>query len=495
MTNLLQTDGYKFSMAQAGFPLRPETFYLSFRKGGPQWIPFDLEAYVTKILEEITRDLHKVSPTPVTGEFDFLESHGYACSETMEKAFGSPVTIKAAPANTWVLPREPILTITGPSFLVSWLEPLVLRLFFPIQLATKIKREQMGWDDPLKGTQDFAFMCTCEEQAAITNQIVETMKAKEAKVWTDSDRYYQHVFDIAGGLKAALDGDTSRIFEVGMRAASCEEQHILALYAMKEQGITSTSNVSAARALGMTPVGTMGHEHVQRWGDDLSAYRAMRDMRIGAPSYLLDTFDTINSGIPAAVRVMQERQHPCSVRYDSGDKFGQYVYAHGQFERHGVNPTHILEDGLDLDMTVKFENLRTSFTKLAPEKQLYGYGGYLVSRMWSNPLTRDRVAAVYKLSETSGEGRMKFGNEQGLGKVSVPGRPVAWRKLRGDGPLSIIGQDGEKPPEDYTVLNGNPEAVSQINLCKAWPSPDWEFEYNLSPETQRLVDQIKANKE
>ena len=40
-TPTLATDAYKFSMAQAGFPLRRETFYFSFRRGGPQYVPFD----------------------------------------------------------------------------------------------------------------------------------------------------------------------------------------------------------------------------------------------------------------------------------------------------------------------------------------------------------------------------------------------------------------------------------------------------------------------
>ena len=37
--SLLATDGYKFSMAEAGWPLRTETFYYSHRKGGPQVLP------------------------------------------------------------------------------------------------------------------------------------------------------------------------------------------------------------------------------------------------------------------------------------------------------------------------------------------------------------------------------------------------------------------------------------------------------------------------
>ena len=133
----------------------------------------------------------------------------------------------------------------------------------------------------------------------------------------------------------------------------------------------------------------------------------------------------------------------------------------GAFGREGLAPIHIIEDGLDAETTARFEQLR-EFTGVAPARQIYGYGGYLVSRSWRNPLTRDKVAAVYKLSSTCGEPRMKFGNEGGLGKVSIPGDPVAWRRLRGDGPLSVIGQHGETPPEDYVVLSGNDAAAEQL---------------------------------
>jgi nicotinate phosphoribosyltransferase len=472
--SILTTDGYKFSMAQAGFPLRRETFYLSFRKGGWQYIPYDLEAVVKDMLPGAVLD----------AERKYLDEHGYGLSSAMTRAASFEVEIKAAPAGAWVYEREPILTVTGPSFLVSWLEPLLLRLFFPIQLATELKRHgRHVSEDMLKAT--------CAEQADIMLRVIDAVRAGPQNIsHVDPSSYGEAVGAQAKKLLAIVQ-DPSRIFEVGMRASTCEEQHRVALTALREAGILATSNVALAHELDMKPVGTMGHEHVQRWGNDLDAYRAMRDTRLGAPSYLLDTFDTITSGIPAAIRAMQEREHACSIRYDSGDKFGQYIYAHGEFQRHGLEPMHIIEDGLDAEVTAKFEKLR-DHTGLATEKQVYGYGGFLISRHWPNPLTRDRVAAVYKLTETSGEPRMKFGNEAGLGKVSIPGRPVAWRRLRGQGPLSMIGQEGEQVPEDFIALNGNPDSLNQLRICNV--QCVGEQPYLLSPETQRLVAKFKQSK-
>lgn len=492
MPSILTTDGYKFSMAQAGAPLRRETFYFSFRKGGWQYIPIDLEEEIRKMVPSAGLAEGTTPPKGVdlrdVEERAFLTAHGYALTDAMSRAFFlGELDIKAVPAGTWVHEREPIVTITGPSFLVSWLEPLVLRLFYPIQLATLTKKRA-------EEVPPWRFACTCEEQAATARRVLKAVNAphweKDVKVETES--YRDWVRGRAEKLLAVVDAH--RIFEVGMRAATCEEQHHIALEVLREAGIRTTSNVAAAFDLDMKPVGTMGHEHIQRWGDDLLAYRMMRDTRSGAPSYLLDTFDTITSGIPAAVRVMQEHAHECSIRYDSGDKFGQYVYAHGEFKRHGLEPTHVLEDGLTDADTAKFEMLR-KHTGLNPDKQVYGYGGFLVDRGW-NGIGRDVVAAVYKLTQTSGEPRMKFGNEDGLGKISVPGHPVTWRRLRGSGPLSIIGQDGEAVPDDYAVLNGNPEALDQLRTCNV--DPPWrgapEVPYTLSPETQRLVDSFGRSK-
>lgn len=423
---------------------------------------------------------------------EFLLRHGYSVGLPMLRAFDeiAALEIRAVPARSWVYEREPIVTITGPSFVVSWLEPLVLRLFYPIQLAT------ICATTPEEELDTKLLYCTCAEQAEIAIRVMDAVygpgSAKRHLVPVLEDSYVASVEQVAERLLSLLK-DPSRIFEVGMRSATCEQQHRLCLEALRKLGIEKTSNVEAARDLCMRPVGTMGHEHVQRWGSDLDAYRAMRDMRIGVPTYLLDTFDTITSGIPAVVQVLREHQHECSIRYDSGDKFGQYVYAHGEFQRLGFEPTHVIEDSLDYDATARFELLREHHTKLPSSKQVYGYGGHLVHGAWPNPITRDRVSAVYKLSETSGEPRMKFGNEAGLGKTSVPGRPVAWRRLRGSGPVSVVAQLGEEVPEDYVLLNSaSVEGRYQIKLCRADEHRPDKVPHVLSPATQALVNALRA---
>lgn len=478
----LSTDAYKFSMAQAGFPLRRETFYFSFRRGGFQHVPLDLEHAVRSLLAALRASDDEVA---------FTRTHGYGLTDAMERAMVEPaVEIEAVPRGAWVYEREPILTITGPSFLVSWLEPMLLWLNYPIQLATELRRRE---GEPLPAE---LLTATCAGHAQIIADALVAAGRDDAAVVREDSAYVDRVRSTVRALVEAV-GSPDRVFEVGMRSAVCPEQHRLALEACRAEGVMRTSNVALARELGMKPVGTMGHEHVQRWGADLPAFQAMRDMRSSAPSYLLDTFDTMGSGIRAAVHVMRERPHECAIRYDSGNKFIQYLHACELLREQGLEPTHVLEDGLDLEATKHFEQLR-EFTRWPARAQVYGYGGSIVAAPMTNPLTRDRVSAVFKLSATGNEPRMKFGNETGVGKQSVPGRPVVWRRIRGDGPIGIIGQAGEHVPENYVLLSGRPDALEQLRLCNVLDerriaaSTREPHIVRLSPASEELVGRLRA---
>ena len=138
MAPLLATDGYKLSMAEAGWPLRDETFYFTFRRGGAQVVPFDVDRMVRSLL-----------PSAVTeDDYTYLAENEYGMGMAFKAAMRrqDASAFIAAPKGTWVLPREPILTVSGASALVSWLEPLVLQAHYRIQLATLAKRAR----DPAK---------------------------------------------------------------------------------------------------------------------------------------------------------------------------------------------------------------------------------------------------------------------------------------------------------------------------------------------------------
>ncbi|MCF6229116.1 MAG: nicotinate phosphoribosyltransferase, partial [Planctomycetes bacterium] len=366
--SLLSTDGYKFSMAAAGFPLRNETFYYSHRHGGAQYLPLDVKSHIQRLLPEVLAD-----------HYSYLTANDYEMGAAFKAAWGrvDELKVRTLPEGSWFFEREPVFSITGPSTIVSWLEPLALMMNYRIQVAT------LALTNPKNLAAEVGTV-TCIEQREIVLETLESVGVKAPEITVDSELYFSTVLKQVKEL-VKIVGDSGRIFEVGMRAATCLGQHRIALQACAEAGVKRTSNVELARELDMIPVGTMGHEHVQRWGDDLAAFEAMRDMRSSPPSYLLDTFDTMGSGIVAAVAVMRSRAHACSIRYDSGNKFVQYLHACELLSAAGLEPSHVLEDSLDLMATVHFEQLR-EFTQWPPEKQLYGYGGSIVAKPASNPL-------------------------------------------------------------------------------------------------------------
>lgn len=471
---LLATDGYKFSMGEAGWPLRRETFYYSHRKGGLQVLPFDVEA-----------ELKRVLPEAAAGDWEYLAANEYEMGSGYRAALRSPeakLTVRALPRFAVFSDREPVFSVTGPSALVSWLEPLLLQWSYRIQVATVALREPTSLPAAVG-------VVTCEAQRQLVLETLDAVGVQAPAVEVQPEAYAARVKARVEEL-VAIVGTPARLFEVGLRAASCLSQHLLALEGCKAAGLTRTSNVYGARRLGLVPVGTMGHEHVQRFGSDDAAFRAMVDRRHQRSSFLLDTFDTITSGLPTAFAIMRERPgERDSIRYDSGDKEAQYRHAVQLARSLGVDPVHILEDGFDAEQTQRFEALRAE-VGLSPADQVYGYGGYLVAQTAGTPLTRDRVAAVYKLSQSGAKPTMKFGNEAGSGKQSVPGRPVLFRRrAQASGPFGVVGQEGEAPPAGYDVLTGA-QAPAVPSLSEAQAVAPVDRVLALSPATRALVDEL-----
>jgi nicotinate phosphoribosyltransferase len=450
--SVLATDGYKFSMAEAGWPLRKETFYYSHRRGGPQVLPIDVPAFIRSILPDVVEE-----------DYRYLAAHAYEMGPGFKAAIvrKDRVEIRSLPKGAVFYDREPVFTVTGPSALVSWLEPLLLMLHYRIQVASRAEDVRV---------------VTCDRQREIVRETLDAVGVAAPAIEVDSDGYYRRVRAAAAALVEVVT-NPDRIFEVGMRSTSCLEQHEIALQAIKDAGIRRTSNVLLAKKLGMIPVGTMGHEHIQRFGSDEAAFRAMRDRRPGRSSYLLDTYDTIRSGIPAAYTLIREEPGSGdSIRYDSGDKEAQYLHAVELAKAQGIRPIMILEDGWDLELTRKFEALRER-VGWRPQEQFYGYGGHLVAATAPGTMTRDRVAAVWKLTQSGPTPTMKFADEAHRGKESIPGRPVLWRRMRGDGPTGIVGQEGEAVADGYEPWASAP------------PDPKYAIAY--SPATQALQEKLR----
>mgnify|MGYP002629627124 CR=1 FL=1 len=461
----LLTDAYKWAMVQAGFPLRRETFVLSFRKGGPLYVPCDLSEVIRGFCPRM----------PDAKETGFLVANGYGPTPAMLQALGGDLDIWTAPKGSLVYPGEPVAVITGPSFLVSWLEPLVIMLHFPLQVAAAM----------LNGKR--SFIACCDDEAAIIQFVADCLGIDDVKIPLDQG-YAGRVARIVRGLWKELDG-LDRAFEVGMRAATCMQQHRIALVECRKQGLNKTSNVKLAYDLYMIPVGTTGHEHQQRWGNDYDGYRAVRDTRPEPPSYLFDTFDPINKGIPAAIEVMSEKDvhRRCTVRFDDFPALEQhltmFVKAEGKSE---TRPNYIFEDGYNLTKTRFTEDLCTKLG-VAKSRTGYGYGGAIVSAASLSPYGRNAVAAVYKLSMTGTRPVMKFSGHPS--KQSIPGKPCILRRSKGYSLdrqhiqwESLIAQQGETVEWFRPIQAGDRVDPNQIGYSPATQHIIWQCQMNTFGE-------------
>lgn len=426
----LATDGYKFAMAQAGFPLREEVFYLHYRKGGPLFIPFDFEEVISSL---------RPSGGINTYRAQWLTKVNYDWTPAMREAIRQNVTVVSQKKGTWANAHEPILTIKGPSFLVSYLEPLVIAFQFPMQIATAMK----------DGVRDFT--ATCSAEGLIIQTVAETLGLQsDVTVTVKKAEYVAGIQSRIQEIKKAVRGDLDRVFEVGTRSMSCMHQHMICLEECKKAGITRTANVLGAYRLGMTPVGTTGHEHQQRHGRDIEGFRAIRDCRPSTAAYLFDTYDPISLGIPQALQAMCEapdRKH--AVRFDSGNQEDQlklFVDNLKQIDAK-IDLSYVFMDGYDARRIASMEDYACSLGVPA-ERCSYGVGGYLVIDPVLSPYNRNEIAMVYKLCLTGGRPTRKYSGS--VSKASIAGYPVVNHFQDGS---RLICQSYEQVPNEALTPN------------------------------------------
>jgi nicotinate phosphoribosyltransferase len=205
-------------------------------------------------------------------------------------------------------------------------------------------------------------------------------------------------------------------------------------------GFTATSNVKGAKDFGITCVGTMAHAFVQGYEDELSAFRAFAEHRPENCVLLVDTYDTLKSGLPNAITVgkeMAQRGHRLQgIRLDSGD----LAYLSTQSRR-------MLNDaGLEY-VTITASNQLDEFViKSLIDQQapidVFGVGTSLVTGPPDAALD-----GVYKLSELDGKPRIKL--SENIKKTTLPGSKQVYRYF-GEG-NAFLGADaiafnGESAP-------------------------------------------------
>ena len=121
----------------------------------------------------------------------------------------------------------------------------------------------------------------------------------------------------------AAQGDG--VMEFGLRRAQGPDAGLYGARAAMIGGCVGTSNVLAGKMFDVPIMGTHAHSWIMSFPDEYTAFKAYAELYPDACTLLVDTYDTLKSGVPNAIRVFREMKeagiHPKSygIRLDSGD--------------------------------------------------------------------------------------------------------------------------------------------------------------------------------
>lgn len=260
---------------------------------------------------------------------------------------------------------------------------------------------------------------------------------------------YQIMIATKASRIRSVVGDQS-VMEFGTRRAQELDASIWGTRAAYIGGFNATSNVRAGKLFGIPISGTHAHALVQAYMNDYDAFKAYAQTHHDCV-FLVDTFDTLKSGVPNAIKVAKEFGDKINfqgVRIDSGDMAYLSKRVRTMLDEAGFPDAKIFaSNGLD-EKTI--QNLKMQGAKI----DVWGIGTKLITA-YDQPT----LGAVYKLVAFENEyGEMvdtiKISNN--VGKMSTPGKKQVWRindRL-----------DGKSEGDYITLADEDPRKLSQINM-------------------------------
>ncbi len=233
-------------------------------------------------------------------------------------------------------------------------------------------------------------------------------------------------------------------------------------------GADFSSNVGVSHVLGYPPKGTHAHSMVQIFialgMDELEAFQAYADVYPDDCLLLVDTIDTLNSGVPNAVKVFEELRRkghePVGVRLDSGDLAYLSIQVAKMLDQAGFpNASIVLSN--DLDELFIWQII----TQIIQEAPRYGVDpdqllGRLVYGVGTRLITSQGEAAlggVYKLVAVrhKGDWLPAIKISESPNKTPNPGHKHIWRiyDRRGKAAVDLLSLDDEDPRQmDKLIL-------------------------------------------
>jgi len=251
--------------------------------------------------------------------------------------------IRAVPEGTVVFPNEPILEVSG-----NLIE------------------------------------CQMVETALLCHINFQTLVAtKAARIWEAANR----------GV----------VIEFGLRRAQGPDGALSACRAAFIGGADGTSNVLGSARLGIPARGTHGHSWIQAFASELEAFRAYACSFPDDCTLLVDTYDTLKSGVPNAIRVAKELERNghrlAGMRIDSGDLAFLSQRSRHMLDQEGLSYVKIVASN-ELD-----EYIISDILAQGGKVDIWGVGTNLVTGSGEGG---GALGGVYKMVEHNGRPKIKL---------------------------------------------------------------------------------------
>ena len=253
----------------------------------------------------------------------------------------------------------------------------------------------------------------------------------------------------------AADGDG--IMEFGLRRAQGPDAGLYGARAAMIGGCIGTSNVLAGELFQVPVKGTHAHSWIMSFPDEYTAFKTYANLYPNSCTLLVDTYDTLKSGVPNAIKVFTEMRESgielknYGIRLDSGDlaylsKKARKMLDEAGFENAVISASNDLDEFLIHDLKIQGAKI-TAWgvgTNLITSKDCPAFGG------------------VYKLAairQPDGSFVSKIKLSENTEKITNPGNKTIYRiydketgKLRAD----LICFAGEKFDENEDLLLFDP---------------------------------------
>ena len=216
--------------------------------------------------------------------------------------------------------------------------------------------------------------------------------------------------------------DGGAVLEFGLRRAQGPDAGTYGARAAIIGGCSSTSNVLAGQLYDVAIAGTHAHSWVMSFPTELDAFRAYADIFPDSCMLLVDTYDTLKSGVPNAIKVFDELRakghKPVGIRLDSGDLAYFSKEARRMLDAAGYQDARIFASS-DLDEYV-IRELKAQGARI----DVWGVGTKMITSYdWP------ALGGVYKMSAEIVDGKMtpKIKISENVGKITNPGFKKVYR--------------------------------------------------------------------